>query len=598
MTTYSWNVGTNGDWGTSTDWTPTGIPGSGAPNIDFAALQATVGQPALTVTIGSAESYDLVKLTTIGPVSLDVSGILNTNTLSALGGSGSGVFVSILSGGTFEVHNQLSASAPESISIDRGATLVFGDATKAGLNINNTHLSINMDNSAGIGNGGTIVFAAGPAGFVSGESTSQKITNATGGDAFVFSGGPSFVGDSIVYDPVAHNLSVNDPSTGETVVTMNSFYAAAGTTFAAGPVGTIDALCFAAGTRIRTARGDRAVESLREGDMVVTVSGGEQSLQPVKWIGRRRFHLSAHPRPETVSPIRIQRHAFAENVPYSDLVVSPDHAIYADGKLICARQLVNGTTIRQELGQRSVTYFHVELESHAILLAEGLPSESYLNTGNRGCFANSSEPLDLYPDLLNQAVHPLREQGSCAPFVWQEDDVRPVWEALASRAADLGQLAPVQETTTDPALAIVANGRTLQPLVAENGHYQFMLPSGVKEVRIVSRTASPGDAKPWMEDRRRLGVYVERIMLRDENDVQEVPLDHPSLSQSWWAVEGDGQNLRRWTGGAAVVPLPDLIGPAVLELTATNSGLAYVLDGGRQRGAASPGDVQSQSRAA
>ena len=147
-------------------------------------------------------------------------------------------------------------------------------------------------------------------------------------------------------------------------------------------------VCYAAGTRILTVTGERTVESLMQGDIVLTLASGELVPQPVRWIGRRRIDLTAHPRPETVAPVRIRRGAFAENMPHRDLLVSPDHAVFVDGKLICARQLVNGTTIRQETGWAAVEYFHVELDAHAILLAEGLPAESYLNTGNRGFFAN------------------------------------------------------------------------------------------------------------------------------------------------------------------------------------------------------------------
>ena len=175
-----------------------------------------------------------------------------------------------------------------------------------------------------------------------------------------------------------------------------------------------------------------------QGDIVLTLSGGELIAQPVKWIGQRRIDLTAHPRPETVAPVRIRRGAFADNMPHSDLLVSPDHAVFVDGKLICARQLVNGTTIRQEKGWTSVEYFHVELDAHAILLAEGLPAESYLNTGNHGFFANSDEPLVLHPDLTDETDYPTREAGSCAPFVWDEASVRPVWQRLAERADGTG----------------------------------------------------------------------------------------------------------------------------------------------------------------
>ena len=183
-------------------------------------------------------------------------------------------------------------------------------------------------------------------------------------------------------------------------------------------------VCFAAGTHILTARGEVAVEHLTTHDAVVTLDNGKQVARPVKWLGRRRIDLTAHPHPETVAPIRILRGTFAENVPHRDLVVSPDHAVFADDRLICARQLINGTTIRQEQDWNSVDYFHVELDAHAILLAEGLPTESYLNTGNRGFFANSDQPLVLHPDLTDETDYPTREAGSCAPFVWDEDNVR------------------------------------------------------------------------------------------------------------------------------------------------------------------------------
>ena len=169
----------------------------------------------------------------------------------------------------------------------------------------------------------------------------------------------------------------------------------------------IGALCFLTGTRIATSRGEARVEELAVGDVVrtvacparaipddvvVTLADGQLSAQPVKWIGRRRIDLLAHPRPEIIAPIRIRRDAFANGMPHRDLLVSPDHAIFVDDKLICARQLVNGTTIRQELDWTAVDYYHVELDQHAILLAEGLPAESYIDTGNSGFFANSGAP--------------------------------------------------------------------------------------------------------------------------------------------------------------------------------------------------------------
>jgi hypothetical protein len=323
-----------------------------------------------------------------------------------------------------------------------------------------------------------------------------------------------------------------------------------------------------------------------QGDIVLTLAGGELIAQPVRWIGRRRIDLTAHPHPETVAPVRIARSAFAEAMPHNDLLLSPDHAVFVDGKLICARQLINGTTIRRETGWTSVEYFHVELDAHAILLAEGLAAESYLNTGNRGFFANSGEPLVLHPDLTDETDYPARAAGSCAPFVSDEASVLPVWQRLAERAVVLGQPAPKVAMTGDPEVQLVAKGRTLRPLYGENGLYIFALPKGTTEVRLVSRSAAPTDARPWLDHRRCLGVSVERIVLRGASDVRELPVDHPGLVQGWRDVERDGMALRRWTDGAAVLPLPVLGGPTMLEIRASNGGMACLTGGEQEQRAA------------
>ena len=327
-----------------------------------------------------------------------------------------------------------------------------------------------------------------------------------------------------------------------------------------------DVPCFLSGTHILTATGERLVESLQQGDMVLTLLGDERATRPVKWIGRRRIDLTAHPRPETVAPVRVRRGAFADGMPHRDLLLSPDHAVFVDGKLICARQLINGTTIQQEKGWTSVEYFHVELDAHAILLAEGLPAESYLNTGNRGFFANSDAPLVLHPDLTDQSDYPTRAAASCVPFVSDEGSVRPIWLRLAERAAGLGQPAPKLDTTSDPELRIVANGRTLRPIVGEAGKFTFVLPQGTADLRLVSRAGSPTDARPWLDDRRQLGVRVTRITLRGASEFCDMPVDHPDLSEGWWTVERDGVSMGRWTDGDAALPLPAFSGAAMLEV--------------------------------
>ena len=304
---------------------------------------------------------------------------------------------------------------------------------------------------------------------------------------------------------------------------------------------------------------------LHPGKQVITLIDGEEVPQTVIWLGHRRISLAGHPRPETVAPIRIKRDAFADGMPHRDLLVSPDHAIFVDGKLICARQLVNGATIRQELDWTAVDYYHVELDSHAILLAEGLPAENYIDTGNSGFFANSGAPQVLHPDLTDETDYPTREAGSCAPFIWDEASVRPVWQCLANRAAAIGRPVSQRVTTTDADLRLRADRRTIKPVISNSNRVIFVLPRGAHEVRLVSRAQSPTEARPWLEDRRRLGVRVRRIVLRGADETREVPMDHPGLTEGWWAVERDGQVTSRWTDGEVVLPLPAMHGHVMLE---------------------------------
>ena len=174
--------------------------------------------------------------------------------------------------------------------------------------------------------------------------------------------------------------------------------------------------CFAAGTRITTRRGTIAVESLRVGDHVRTVPQGR--FEPVIWIGHRRIDCQLHPDPRQVRPVRIAAHAFGRGLPRRELFLSPDHAVFVSGVLIPVKYLINGRGIRQ-MAVRQVSYHHVELPRHAVLLAEGLPAETYLDVGYRDNFQNNDGAIRLFADFSGDGpdIAILREGRACAPFV-------------------------------------------------------------------------------------------------------------------------------------------------------------------------------------
>jgi hypothetical protein len=163
---------------------------------------------------------------------------------------------------------------------------------------------------------------------------------------------------------------------------------------------------FASGTHILTARGEVAVEALRQGDAVETVSG---EFRPVSFLGRRRVNCARHPRPHDVWPVRVRTDAFADGVPLRDLLLSPDHAIYLHDMAIPVRSLLNGLTIAQEAADE-VTFWHVELSERDVIFAEGLPCETYPDNDGRAAFENGGKVIQLYPDF--------------APFVSESDDLR------------------------------------------------------------------------------------------------------------------------------------------------------------------------------
>jgi collagen type I alpha len=68
--------------------------------------------------------------------------------------------------------------------------------------------------------------------------------------------------------------------------------------------------------------------------------------------------------------------------------------------LIPVKYLINGTTIRQETVSR-ITYYHVELDQHDVILAEGLPAETYLDVGDRSNFANGGVLVRLHVSLAD-----------------------------------------------------------------------------------------------------------------------------------------------------------------------------------------------------
>ena len=166
--------------------------------------------------------------------------------------------------------------------------------------------------------------------------------------------------------------------------------------------------CFLKGTKILTAEGERKIEDLAIGDLLPTMFGG---LRPVQWIGRYPIKKSDPSKPwaKNALPVRIARSALAPNVPHADLYVTAAHSLLIDGVLVPAELLINGTTItRHEPESDEMEFFHIKLESHDVVYAEGVPAETLLNV---------SESFVNFADYLRRYGMPTRQETPCVPVI-------------------------------------------------------------------------------------------------------------------------------------------------------------------------------------
>jgi Hint domain len=185
-------------------------------------------------------------------------------------------------------------------------------------------------------------------------------------------------------------------------------------------------VCYLRGTRIRTPEGERRIEELKIGNLVVTLSG---ESKPIKWIGRQRFKKSSECWPKDFEPIRISRFALDPRTPQRDLYLSPNHAVYIDGVLIPAKYLVNGLNITQcaPEGVDVIDYLHIELFAHDVIYAEGATAETFGSLHEaRDHFDNFYEYYRLYAKE-DETAHP-----PCAPLLWRQSRLERAIQPLRS----------------------------------------------------------------------------------------------------------------------------------------------------------------------
>lgn len=518
---------------------------------------------------------------------LDIAGSASINSLALNGGSVSiegnvtvaqigGGGITVNGGGAFEVTTQTNSSLSSggdiftldggSLKLDGGVTLLggtsftFGSITSYGAsrldlgdignNVNTYNVFQNAINSFGVGD-------------------SLELGTAT------FS--------KVAYTSSSHTLALTG-SNGGLTYTLNNFNLAASTNTpgfslsTAADGGTLITLnCFLAGTRIETPGGAIPIEALSVGDLVVTIENAARVSRPVRWIGTREVDPGSMDDDAAceAAPVRIRAHAFSDNVPLRDLLVTADHCVFEAGALrggglIPARMLVNGASIIRENDRVRYRVHHLELDSHSILLSEGLTTESYLDTGMRAGFGLSGACVAAVASGAEDAA---------APLVTARDEVEPIWQRLAERAEALGMGVPcrsrVTRTTQDPApRLLLMDGVLLRARRCRGDRHLFVLPAGTAHATLQSRSAVPAEVEgPFVDDRRRLGLRVHSIRLWTDLRSTIVPFGPESPASGGAGLRGwhQGETLSscRWTDGAGELALPVLSCATILEIELT-----------------------------
>jgi hypothetical protein len=316
---------------------------------------------------------------------------------------------------------------------------------------------------------------------------------------------------------------------------------------------TVISVCLASGCMIATARGDVLVEELQLGDRVLTASGAHRG---VRWIGHRVVDCTGS-EAAVHWPVRIARHAFGANRPNRDLLVSPGHAICVTPEMeatVRAFDLINGALVAQ-VEVDAITYWHVELDSHDIIFANGLPVESYLDEGNRAFFSRAE-------GSTHEAYQPV--QTRCRPQITEGAFLEAARARLLKRSFDLGwrqRQEPMSE------LRVVCNGATVSPRV-QGDCALFDLSDGCGDVWLVSEATAPLHIGINV-DARKLGLDFADICIFAGELSVDVELDDPRLGDGFHQLEtlSDG-SLRRWTNGRARIPasiLRDVGGAVTLQ---------------------------------
>ena len=561
--------------GTVVNYGSIGVAGLGAENgVELSAGGLVSNKSSGTIT-GGVDIFNatgtVVNAGTLlgdanyGGVYLSAGGAV-TNLAGGVISNGGGAYgIKVLTGGTVTNSGTITAGTSTGAAIifqgsftnrlilDPGEVIIGtvdgGTPSQSTLELGSGAASGTISNLGSFGNFGTLAFDSGAAWNVYGSPTrfhSSVINGFVSGDTIRLQGNETISSFGVSSGVTNVTLTGATPAILYFAGTITNFQ-----TVASGGVTSLTTICFCKGTQILTPEGEVGVETLAVGDLVVTKGGKHR---PVVWIGKGKV-LATRGQRGPATPVIVRKGALGPNVPNRDLHVTKAHSLYFDGVFVPVEFLVNHRSIVWDDRAQEVEIYHVELESHDILIANGAPAESYRDDGNRWLFQNSNDGWNGAP------------QEPYAPVLTGGLVVDLIWERLLDRAGPRKPLA----MTDDADLHLVVDGIRLGVSEIAGNSRVFFIPGTPSAVTIASRDVVPVE---WgiARDSRALGVAVRKIELHRGDAYVAVAADDPRLADGFHDYEAE-EGIR-WTNGRATLS-PEVLavpGRGALKLVLTLGG--------------------------
>ncbi|WP_082782396.1 Hint domain-containing protein [Acetobacter senegalensis] len=505
-------------------------------------------------------------------VSSSVLGALTGSSFTANGGTititGDNA-ISALSGNSYTIENggtiNLGTLSTSEISALGGSTITFGDGggtlvitPASGVTL------LTFSNISGFGNAGSTIEIPG-----AGEVINATYDSTSGTTSITTDTGVTV---EVSGDYTASNNSLYQQESG------GNLYISASSTNSLGTSAIL--VCFLSGSMIRTSKGDVAVEDIQIGDQVVTFDwrNNQDVIRTVIWTGKARATVRPDlPNDEAGWPVRVLKDAIADGVPYKDMLITAEHCLFFRDRFVPVRMLVNGVSIFYDKSISSYEYYHIETEQHSVITADGMLTESYLDTGNRSSFRQNGKVATLHGTIKNWT------DDAGAPLGVERSFVEPLFRALEWREDKVSvKQAPADlELTSDPDLHLVTDtGAVVRPMRKTAHEYSFMLPPSTQSVRIVSRASRPSDViGPFVDDRRYMGVAVGKVRLFCAKQQFDITSHLIAEKPAGWHADMAWDGVA-WTSGNAELPLGEHLSNGkmgILSITVRAAG-PYIKD--------------------